>query len=120
MKALVKNVYLLCLVIFSLSIISCSEESSPPPPVYEISLNSSFLSPIDSPVGIAVDDTGLYWIIAGEHNGGTHVLISWDPTTGSIPNSYSYDGLIEGLGTGVYGIAWDGSTIWISVSGMSF
>jgi len=122
MKTLIKNVHLVCLVIFSLSIISCSEDSEDSvstPPVYEITLNSSLSSPIVSPVGVTVDDNGLFWIMAGVHNGGTHVLISWDPTTGSIPNSYSYDGLIEVLGTGVYGIAWDGSTIWISVSGMA-
>jgi len=91
---------------------------SPSNSVYDVTWNSGMSVPIGNPVGIAIDNNDNFWIMSGVHNGSEHTLICFDPASMSILKTFVYQNLIEGvLGTGVYGIAWDGSAIWISVSG---
>ena len=85
--------------------------------VYDVTLKSSLAIPVSNPVGLAIDNNDDFWIMAGSHNGSTHTLTCFNPNSGSIIKSFVFQNLIEVLGTGVYGIAWDGSAIWISVSG---
>lgn len=66
--------------------------------------------------GITSDRTNL-WILSGGHNADQHELTYYDPIKAKILRQFVFHNLIEVLGTGVYGIAWDGQSIWISVSG---
>jgi hypothetical protein len=85
--------------------------------VYKVSSVSSIAVPIGNPVGFAFDNNDNIWIMSGVHNGSSHRLICFNPNTGATLASYVYQNLIEVLGTGVYGITWDGASIWISVAG---
>lgn len=76
----------------------------------------TILPPIPSTTGVAGSETGL-WFIGGGHNANTHQLVHVDLTSGETTFSHEYTNLIETLGTGVFGIAYDGSSVWISVSG---
>lgn len=83
---------------------------------YTLENTSNIGVPVSNPTGIASDGTNL-WIMSGEHNGDQHELTLYDPLNSTILEQYSYTNLIEVLGTGVYGITWDGKYVWISVSG---
>lgn len=73
-------------------------------------------SPLPDPTGITFDGEQL-WLINGGHNARKHRLVRFDDTTLTVTRDFSFDDLIEELGTGVYGLAWDGKHVWISVSG---
>jgi hypothetical protein len=66
--------------------------------------------------GVTYDGTNL-WLIAGGHNASHHVLYELELATYTVLRSYPFENLIQMLGTGVYGLTWDGSAIWISISG---
>jgi hypothetical protein len=85
-------------------------------PNWSLTLDHKIGSPTPDPTGIAFDGTQL-WLISGGHNASTHHLVRYDDHNFVVTREFTFDNLIEVLGTGVYGIAWDGSYIWISVSG---
>jgi len=85
-------------------------------PNWSLVLDHQIGSPIPDPAGIAFDGTQL-WLMGGGHNAPTHRLVRYDDRNFAITRDFTFDNLIEVSGTGVYGIAWDGSYIWISVSG---
>jgi hypothetical protein len=85
--------------------------------VYAVTSERSIAVPVGNPVGFAFDNNDNIWIMSGVHNGSSHSLTCFNPNTGVILASYVYQNLIEALGTGVYGITWDGTSIWISVAG---
>lgn len=85
--------------------------------VYAVTSQGSIAVPVGNPVGFTFDNNDNIWIMSGVHNGSSHSLTCFNPNTGAILASYVYQNLIEVLGTGVYGITWDGASIWISVSG---
>lgn len=85
------------------------------PADYQVTLNSSFVTPVANPAGVAVDDRCVLWIMGSDGEG--HKLIAWNRDTGEILRSYTYENLTALPGTKVYGITWDDSTIWISVTG---
>jgi len=89
--------------------------------LYEISpytLNRTLIIgvPLANPVGIASDQENL-WIMFGQSHGSTHYLVYYDINSYQVIKSFTFYNLIEQLGTGVYGITWDGEAVWISVSG---
>ena len=73
-------------------------------------------APLANPVGIASDQVNL-WLIFGQHNVSHHYLVYYNIVTFEVIKSFTFFNLIQQLGTGVYGITWDGESIWISVSG---
>jgi hypothetical protein len=73
-------------------------------------------SPIGDPTGITFDGEQL-WLLDGGQNSMTNRLVRYDDNAYVITRDFTLDNLIEVLGTGAYGIAWDGTDIWISVSG---
>ncbi len=89
-----------------------TEQLSP----YTLENTANIGVPVSHPTGIASDQTNL-WIMSGEHNGSQHELTYYDPKNYVILKQFIYYNLIEVLGTGVYGVTWDGTNVWISVSG---
>ena len=83
---------------------------------YRLVAVSSIASPLPDPTGIAADASGL-WLMNGGHNSETHTLVHFDPATGVTDRSFTFTNLIEQLGTGVYGITYDGVSVWITVAG---
>lgn len=83
---------------------------------YSLVKRTSIGVPLSNPVGITSDGENL-WVVFGDHNGAIHHIICYDPTSGTILKKFSFENLIEQAGTGVYGITWDGSALWISVAG---
>lgn len=83
---------------------------------FRLSQKRNLASPLPDPTGITSDGTSL-WILAGGHNSALHTLVRFNPETGETERTFSFNNLIGQAGTGVYGIAWDGEVIWISVSG---
>jgi len=83
---------------------------------YHLVQRDNFASPLPDPTGITHDGVG-FWLIAGGHNSSQHTLVRFNPATGVTDRTFTFTNLIESLGTGVYGITWDGTSIWISVSG---
>jgi hypothetical protein len=83
---------------------------------YTIQLTNSIGIPNSTPVGIASDQNNL-WIMCGAYNALEHTLIYYNPDTYKVIKSFTFNNLIERPGTGVGGIAWDGTYIWISVGG---
>lgn len=100
---------------------SCTEEVVEPEESLEVSPYTltkvgNIGLPIANPMGITSDDENL-WILFGPHNSLEHELVYYDPEEHEIIRSFTYDNLIEQLGTGVYGLTWDEESVWISVSG---
>jgi len=83
---------------------------------YSLVETKSIGTPYANPVGIATDQDN-FWLMFGTHNGMEHKLIYYDIDTNEVLESFDFYNLIEVLGTGVYGITWDGANVWISVSG---
>jgi hypothetical protein len=77
---------------------------------------NSIASPLHDPTGIAADASG-FWIMNGGHNSEVHTLVHFIPTTGATDRTFTFTNLIEQDGTGVYGITYDGASVWISVAG---
>ena len=73
-------------------------------------------SPLPDPTGITADSTG-FWVLNGGHNTDTHTLVHFNPATVVTDRTFTFTNLIEQKGTGVYGITYDGTSIWISVAG---
>jgi hypothetical protein len=100
-----------------------SDSSSPPASclasagtVGLLRATKTLASPTTNSTGITYDGVGL-WILSGGQNAAKNRLVRFDPSTGTIDRSFSFQNLIEQLGTGAYGITWDGSSVWISISG---
>jgi streptogramin lyase len=112
---------LLLFSLLTLLLASCGGDSgidgSSTDVVYAVVSKGSIAVPVGNPVGFAFDNNDNIWIMSGVHNGSSHRLTCFNPTTGAILASYVYQNLIEALGTGVYGITSDGTSIWISVAG---
>jgi hypothetical protein len=83
---------------------------------YSLKVTKTIGVPYANPIGIATDQENL-WLIFGTHNSMEHKLIYYNINTGEVIKSFDFYNLIEVLGTGVYGITWDGTSIWVSVSG---
>jgi hypothetical protein len=90
----------------------------PPPPAkaYRLVQTRNIAAPLPDPTGVASDGAGL-WILSGGQNSTTNTLVHFDPATGVADRSFQFQNLIEMLGSGAYGITWDGVAVWISVSG---
>jgi hypothetical protein len=84
--------------------------------VYRLTAQDTFLPPVTQLRGITFDGTR-FWLMRGDHNALEHTLVEWDPSSTQTSRSFTYENLIEVAGTGVYGVGWDGSTVWMSVSG---
>lgn len=117
-----KTTFLLLISILLIS--SCDKDQIIEPTIepseqlsqYTLDKTNSIGVPVTNPTGIASDGTN-FWIMSGEHNGAEHKLTYYDPTTYAVITQFTFNNLIETLGTGVYGITWDGTNVWISVSG---
>lgn len=83
---------------------------------YDVVAAQTIVLPISEVQGIASDQTN-FWILSGGYNAYEHKLTCFDPVNQTVVNQFVFDSLIEVLGTGVYGLTWDGSHIWISVCG---
>ena len=77
---------------------------------YHLIAHRNIAAPLPDPTGIAPDGR-LLWVIAGGQNASHDALVRFDPDSGVMDRSFGFDGLIETLGTGVYGITSDGSSI---------
>jgi len=88
-------------------------DASPPQPskTYFLVQTRNIASPLPDPKGVTSDGSGGLWIFDGTK------LVHFDPTTGNTDQTFTFANLSETLGSGAYGITWDGSAIWISVSG---
>ena len=83
---------------------------------YRLVQTRNLASPLPDPTGIAADGNA-FWILNGGQNSETNTLVHFDPSTGVTDRTFSFTNLIEHLGTGAYGIAWDGTFVWITVAG---
>lgn len=83
---------------------------------YTLIKTLSIGAPLANPVGIASDQDNL-WLMFGQHNASEHYLVYYNVNTYQVIKSFTLHNLIQQLGTGVYGITWDGEAVWISVSG---
>jgi hypothetical protein len=94
----------------------CAQVSRPAQ--YHLVRQRSLGSPVPDPTGIAFDGEAL-WIMSGAYSppGIVSTLVRFDPDRLTVDRTFTFDNLHEEAGTGVYGITWDGSAIWISVSG---
>ena len=92
-----------------------------PPPVtapvaYRLEVVHRYGVPLSNATGVACE--GEYvWLMGGAHNASTNTLVHANLATGAIDRTYTYENLIEQLGTGVYGIAKLDDTIYVSVAG---
>jgi outer membrane protein assembly factor BamB len=95
---------------------ACASASRPS--TYHLVRRRNLASPAPDPTGLAFDGQAL-WILSGGYSPPDTVstLVRFDPDQLTVDRSFSFDNLMETLGTGVYGITWDGSAIWISVAG---
>jgi hypothetical protein len=73
-------------------------------------------SPLPSGSGITYDGQEL-WLLAASGNPQPYTLVRFDPATSVIDRTFTLPSLFATLATNAFGIAWDGSSIWISVSG---
>jgi hypothetical protein len=85
-------------------------------PGWSLSFARQIGSPVSDPTGVAFDGTQL-WLLSGGHNSTINHLVRYDDVGLAVTRDFTLQNLIEQLGTGAYGIAWDGQFIWISVSG---
>ena len=83
---------------------------------YRLVQTRNVASPLPDPTGIAADGSA-FWILNGGQNSQTNTLVHFDPATGMTDRTFTFTNLIEQLGTGAYGITWDGSSVWITVAG---
>jgi hypothetical protein len=83
---------------------------------YRLVQTRNIASPLPDPTGIAADGSA-FWILNGGQNSSTNTLVHFDPATGVTDRTFTFTNLIEQLGTGAYGITWDGSSVWITVAG---
>lgn len=83
---------------------------------YRLVETRNLASPLPDPTGIAADGSG-FWILNGGQNSETNSLVHFDPATGMTDRTFTFTNLIEQLGTGAYGITWDGASVWITVAG---
>ncbi|MCJ8288869.1 MAG: hypothetical protein HRT58_05595 [Crocinitomicaceae bacterium] len=115
-----KNILILASILVVSSCVKQETNPTTEPPgllsQYTLENTNNIGVPVSNPTGIASDGTNL-WIMSGEHNGDQHELTLYDPLSNTILEQYMYANLIEVLGTGVYGVTWDGKYVWISVSG---
>lgn len=111
-------VLLVSILLFS----SCEKEEPIVPSLlashYTVEYSNSIGLPVAGATGIASDGTN-FWVISGQYNGDEHTLTQYDPVNFTILNQFTYPNLIETLGTGVFGIAWDGANVWVRVSGQT-
>ena len=85
---------------------------------YEVVASQSFVLPVSDAMGVTSDQTNI-WILSGGYNDFQHELTCFNPANQTVVNQFVFDSLIEVLGTGAYGLTWDGNSIWISVSGQN-
>jgi len=73
---------------------------------------------VPDPAGITFDGQML-WVMGGAYSppDTTATLVRFDPDQLTVDRTFTFDNLMETAGSGVYGITWDGSAIWISVGG---
>lgn len=83
---------------------------------YRLVKTRNLASPLPETTGIAADGND-FWILNGGQNSETNTLVHFDPATGVTDRTFTFTGLIETLGTGAYGITWDGVSVWITVAG---
>jgi hypothetical protein len=93
-----------------------ASEAGPLTNTYRLVQARNLASPLPDPTGIAADGTAL-WILNGGQNSSTNTLVHFDPATGMTDRTFTFTNLIENLGTGAYGITWDGVSVWITVAG---
>jgi hypothetical protein len=94
----------------------------PPPPggnlpnavAYRLSIAKTMASPVPQPTGITYDGRDLWIFGAGSYQ--TPTLVRFHEQTFSVDPPFTFPGLISG-GTLTGGIMWDGTSIWISISG---
>jgi hypothetical protein len=79
---------------------------------YRLVQTRSLASPLPDPTGIASDGKG-FWILAG----GSGALVHFNPDTGVTDKTLKVG--LEAAGNGVFGLTWDGTALWISISGVS-
>jgi hypothetical protein len=91
-------------------------EETPTVARYRLLEVDNLAPPRAATTGVTFDGQYL-WFISGGHNAWVHFLVQYDPVTYSVIREFEYVGLIETLGTGVYGLTWDGNALWLSVSG---
>jgi len=95
---------------------SCSLGATVGATHYLLFQTRNLASPLPDPTGIAADGSA-FWILNGGQNSLTNTLVHFDPATGVTDRTFTFTNLIEQLGTGAYGITWDGTFIWITVAG---
>ncbi|HSY39167.1 MAG TPA: hypothetical protein VLA79_06545, partial [Polyangia bacterium] len=95
---------------------SCSLGAATGATTYRLVQTRNLASPLPDPTGIAADGSA-FWILNGGQNSETNTLVHFDPATGVTDRTFTYADLIEQLGTGAYGITWDGASVWITVAG---
>jgi hypothetical protein len=83
---------------------------------YRLVETRNLASPLPDPTGIAADGSA-FWILNGGQNSETNTLVHFDPATGVTDRTFTFTNLIEQLGTGAYGLTWDGASVWITVAG---
>jgi hypothetical protein len=84
---------------------------------YTLVRTRSLAAPVPNPTGIAFDGQEL-WIMRGAGaSSSSSTLVRFDPDTLVVDRTFTFDNLQETVGSGVFGITWDGQAIWIAVNG---
>lgn len=83
---------------------------------YSLTLAGSSAVPVPAATGITSDQNH-FWVVGGAQNSLTTTLACFDPDSQTVYRSFTLHNLIGQLGTGVYGLCWDGAALWLSVSG---
>jgi hypothetical protein len=98
--------------------VSVLSEAGPPqlPAVYQVTQAKTTASPQAGTAGITFDGTWP-WVAGATGNPQPYVLEQFDPANLTVKQTTTLPSLFQTLGTSASGIAWDGSHIWISVSG---
>jgi hypothetical protein len=73
-------------------------------------------SPVPEPTGVTFDGSQL-WLLGGGVDAETSRLVRYDETHHEVTREVVLDNLAEVPGALVGGIAWDGTSIWIAVTG---
>jgi len=94
----------------------CSLGTAAGTTTYRLVQTRNLAAPLPDPTGIAADGSA-FWILNGGQNSQTNTLVHFDPETGVTDRTFTFTNLIEQLGTGAYGITWDGAFVWITVAG---
>lgn len=83
---------------------------------YRLALVQRYGVPVSTATGVSCDGDSV-WLVGGGHNALTHTVVHADLASSKVDRTFSFDNLIENLGTSVYGITQRESEVFLAVAG---